>query len=316
MIALSELEELRKNLEKLGIPGRDLYELPSSKLRFPDGAHYRMEISGIERPSTLEAMIDEMDKRKIPVHRIISTVMGSTLLDEKELAKFAQLAKDAKLEVIITPGPRTAWDLGAQLRTPEGALSGMRIRGSDNLSHIIADIKRCTDIGFRGFLVMDEGLLWILNNLRKEGIIPKDTVFKVSILAGHANAAGARVLETLGANTFNPVGDLTLPMFASLRKAVTIPMDVHIFLFDSFGGFNRFWEAPELARICSPCYFKIEPGVSMSALYKPWVSENALAELAREKVKYAEIIKEIIDKNMPDLKLSQRGAKDLAIPKP
>lgn len=303
-------------MEKFGIPGRDLYELSSSKLRFPDGAHYRMELSGIERPSTLEALIDEIDKRKIPVHRIISTVMGSTLLTEKELLKFAELARDAKLEVIITPGPRTAWDLGAQLRTPEGALSGMRIRGSDNLSYIIADIKRCTDLGFRGFLVMDEGLLYLLNNLRKDGIIPKDTVFKVSIFAGHANPAGAKVLESLGANTFNPVGDLTLPMLASLRKAVSIPIDVHIYLFDSFGGFNRFWEAPELARICAPCYFKIEPGVSVTALYKPWVSDAALAELGREKVKYAEIIRELIDKNAPELKLSVQGPKDLAIPKP
>ncbi len=309
------IEKIRKEMEKLGVPGRDLYSLPTSKKRFPDGAHYRMEISGIERVSTLEALINEMDKRKVPVHRIISTVMGSTLLTEKELEKFAELAKDAKLEVIITPGPRTVWDTGAQIRTPEGALSGMRIRGSDNLSYIIADINRCISLGFRGFLVMDEGLLWLLSKMREKGAIPKEVVFKVSIFAGHANAAGAKVLESLGANTFNPVGDLTLPMLASIRSAVDIPIDIHAYLFDSFGGFNRFWEAPELARICAPCYFKIEPGVSVSSLYKPWVSESALAEMAREKVKYVEIIKEIIDKNAPNLKLSRQGPKDLAVPK-
>ncbi len=310
------LEKIRKMMEKHGVPGRDLYRLPNSEKRFPDKCHYRIEISGVERPSTLEAVISEMDKRKVPVHRLISTVMGATLLSDKEMEQFAKLAHDAKLEVIITPGPRTLWDLGGQVRTPEGALSGIRFRGSDNLAYVIADIKRAVDFGFRGFLVVDEGLLWLLAQMRKVGDIPKDVVFKVSIFAGHANPADAKVLETLGADTFNPVADLTLPMLAAIRKAVDIPIDVHVYLFDSFGGFNRLWETPEIARIAAPCYFKIEPGPSVSAMYKPWVSPESLAFSAREKVKNAETIIQLIDKNCPEAKLSKVGAKDLAIPKP
>jgi len=310
------LEKIRKAMEKHGIPGRDLYDLPTSDKRFPDKCHYRIEISGVERLSTLEALIDEMEKRHVAVHRLISTVMGSTLLTDDELEKFAERANDAKLEVIITPGPRTLWDLGGQIRTPEGAISGIRFRGSDNLSYVIADIKRTIDFGFRGFLVVDEGLLWLLSQMRKAGDIPKDVVFKVSILAGHANPAGAKVLEILGANTFNPVADLPLPMLAAIRKAVDIPIDVHVYLFDSFGGFNRFWETPEIARVTAPCYCKIEPGASMSALYKPWTSPEHLAFLAREKVRQAEIIISLVEKNYPAAKLSQIGANDLAIPKP
>lgn len=310
------MEEIRKNMEKHGIPGRDLYELPTSKKRFPDGCHYRIEISGVERPSTLEALIDEMEKRRIPVHRLISMVMGATLLSDDELERFAKMAEDAKLEVIVTPGPRTLWDLGRQVITPEGALSGVRFRGSDNLAYVIADIKRAIEVGFRGFLVADEGLLWLLNEMRKVGDIPQDVVFKVSILAGHANPAGARVLQTLGANTFNPVADLPIPMLAAIRKVTEIPIDVHIYLFDAWGGFNRFWEAPEITRTCAPCYYKIEPGTGMGALYKPWVSPDHLAFLAREKVKQAEIIISLIDKNYPEAKLSKVGPRDLAIPKP
>jgi len=311
-----KMEKIRKAMERHGVPGRDLYDLPTSTKRFPDKCHYRIEISGVERPSTLEALIDEMDKRKVPVHRLISMVMGATFLTTKELEQFAQLAHDAKLEVIVTPGPRTLWDTGAQLRTPEGALSGIRFRGSDNLAYVIADIKRAVDAGFRGFLVVDEGLLWLLNEMRKAGEIPKDAVFKVSIFAGHANAAGGKLLESIGANTFNPVADLTLPMLAAIRKAVDIPVDVHVYLFDSFGGFNRIYEAAEIARVTAPCYFKIEPGASVGALYKPWVSPDSLAFLAREKVKYAETLIELIEKNYPEAKLSKVGAKDLAIPKP
>ncbi len=313
------MEEIRKAMEKFGIPGRDAYDLPTSKKSFPDGTNYRMEISGVERLSTLEALVDEMEKRNIPIHRLISTVMGSTLLTDEELEDFAKLAHEKKLEVIITPGPRSSWDTGRQLFTPEGVISGLRVRGSDNLSYLIADIKRTLDFGFRGFLVTDEGALWLLSKLREEGTIPKDVVFKVSIYAGHANAAGGKLLESLGANTFNPLGDLSLPMFASIRKAIDIPIDVHILLSESFGGFNRFWEAPELARVSSPCYFKIEPGTALAAgggIYKPWTDEGFLAKFAREKVKYAEIIRGIIDKNQPNLKLSKLGPDDLAIPKP
>ena len=308
-------KEIQENMEKHGVPGRDLYSLPTSEKRFPDKCHYRIEISGVERPSTLEAVIDEMEKRRVPVHRLISTVMGATLLSDKELEQFAKLAHDAKLEVIITPGPRTLWDLGGQIRTPEGAISGIRFRGSDNLAYVIADIRRAIDFGFRGFLVVDEGLLWLLAQMRKVGDIPKDVVFKVSIFAGHANPAGGKVLETLGANTFNPVADLTLPMLAAIRKAVNIPIDVHVYLFDSFGGFNRMWETPEIARVAAPCYFKIEPGPSVGAMYKPWVDPDSLAFSAREKVKNAETIIQLVDRNYPEAKLSKMGANDLAIPK-
>lgn len=313
------MDDIRTAMEKYGIPGRDLYDLPTSTKTFPDGANYRMEISGVERLSTLEDLVDEMEERNVPVHRLISTVMGSTLLSDDELEGFAKLAHEKKVEVIITPGPRSSWDTGRQLFTPEGVISGLRVRGSDNLSYLIADIKRTVDFGFRGFLVTDEGALWLLSKLREDGMIPKDVVFKVSIYAGHANAAGGKVLESLGANTFNPLGDLSLPMFASIRRAIDIPIDIHIYLSDSFGGFNRFWEAPELARVSSPCYFKIEPGTALAAgggIYKPWTDESFLAKFAREKVKYAEIIRSIIEKNQPDLKLSAQGPEDLAIPKP
>ncbi len=241
--------------------------------------------------------------------------MGSTLLDKHELKTFAKMAHDAKVEVILTPGPRPSWDIGRQLATPEGALCGLKFRGCDNVVRYIADVMRAIEIGFRGFLVWDEGVLWLLSKMREDSIIPKETVFKVSIFAGHTNPYGAKLIEQLGANTVNPLGDLTLQMFASIRKAINIPMAIHIYLFDAWGGFNRFWEVPELARAAAPCYFKLEPGVSLG-LYKPWISPDSLAFLAREKVKYAQIIKEIIEENAPDLKLPEQGREDLAIPQP
>ena len=154
----------------------------------------------------------------------------------------------------------------------------------------------------------------MVSELRDKGVLLKDTVFKVSIFAGHANPAGARLLERLGANTFNPVVDLTLPMLAAIRKVVKIPLDLHVYLFDSFGGQNRMWETPELARVAAPCYFKIEPGPSVGTLYKPWVGPDALAYLAREKVKQGKIIQEIVADAHPELKCSELGVRGAGHP--
>jgi len=315
-----KLDQVSAAMERAGIPGRDAYDLPTSTKRFPDGAWYRVEISGVERPEVMEALIDESEKRNIPVHRAISVVMGATLLDKAELRDFAQMAADAKIEVILTPGPRASWDVGRQVVTPEGALSGLRFRGSDQLRQVIADIIRAYDIGFRGFLVVDEGLLWLLNEMKKNGDIPKDVVFKVSIYAGHANAAGCKLLKSLGAASVNPVADLSLPQFAAIRQGTDIPLDVHIILTDSFGGYIRIYDGPDMARTCAPCYFKIEPGPGCAAgpgaLYKPWIDAQMLADWVRVKVKYAQIIHELIQENFPEVTLSGIGPADLAIPKP
>jgi hypothetical protein len=307
------LGDTAKKLAEIGLPDGDAYDLPTSPLTFPDGANYRIEISGVERLSVLHALVDEMDKRNVPVHRLISTVMGSTLLSDEELEEFALVAHDAKLEVILTPGPRALWDIGRQVATPEGGLCGIRYRGMKGLIQTVDDILHNIDLGFRGFLVVGEGGLYALNELRKAGHIPGDVVFKLSIFAGHANPAGAKVLEALGADTFNPVGDLTLPQLAAIRKAVGMPLDLHVYLFDTWGGFNRIYETPEMARVCSPCYFKIEPGPSCGGLYKPWGS--GLEKLARDKVVYAERLISLVEENWPDGKLSEVGAPDLAIPK-
>jgi hypothetical protein len=307
------LGDTAKKLAEIGLPEGDAYDLPTSPLTFPDGANYRIEISGVERLSVLQALVDEMDNRGVPIHRLISTVMGSTLLSDEELEEFARVANDAKLEVILTPGPRALWDIGRQVATPEGGLCGIRYRGMKGLIQTVDDILHNIELGFRGFLVVGEGGLYALNELRKAGHIPEDVVFKLSIFAGHANPAGAKVLEALGADTFNPVGDLTLPQLAAIRKAVGIPLDLHVYLFDAWGGFNRIYETPEMARVCSPCYFKIEPGPSCGGLYKPWGS--GLEKLARDKVVYAERLIGLVEENWPDGKLSEVGAPDLAIPK-
>ncbi len=314
---MTRIEEIRNFMEKLGIPGRDLYPLPDSAKVFPDDGHYRMEIAGIEHPSGLETLLSEAKKRRVPIHRVIATVGGATYLDREELKELARLSRSERLEIIMTIGHRVGWDPGAkQSMTPEGQQTGFRHRGSDNISYYLADVFRCVDLGLRGFLVYDEGVLFIMNKMREEGLLPKETIFKISVFTGYASAAGAKVVESMGANTFNPIADLSLPILAGIRKAIRIPMDVYINVVDAFGGMYRCYEAAEIARLCSPCYFKFEPGVSEATIYKPWVTKDFHENLVREKVKMASVVKELVESMSPKVRLSSWGPEDLVLAQP
>jgi hypothetical protein len=317
MSARKTLTQIRGFTENMGIPGRDLWELPTSSLNFPDGTHYRIEIAGVERASSMEALIDEATKRNIVIHRIIATVGGSTYCDFEELKAMAQMANTEKIEVVMTVGHRKSWDSGSkEMSTNEGSMQGFRLRGSDHISYWLADLMRNIEAGFRGFLVYDEGVLLILEQMRKKGFIPPETIFKFSVFGGYCSAAGAKLVESLGANTLNPSSDVSLPILASIRKAVTIPLDVYISVVDSFGGMFRAYESPEIARISSPCYFKFEPGTSEADIYKPWVAESWHQEFVRQKVKMAAIVKEIMEKHAPELRSSDKGAADLILSQP
>jgi hypothetical protein len=308
------LKTIRDFMEKEGIPGRDGYDLKTSEKAFPDGAKWRIEIAGVERASTMRAMIDEAEKRNVTVHRAVATVGGSTYCDFEELKDMAGMAKDAGIEVVITTGHRKAWDVGSkEMSNVEGVMQGFRLRGSDSISYHIADIMRNIDAGFRGFLVYDEGVLFILNKMRAEGVIPKECFFKLSVFAGYCSAAGGKVAESMGANSMNPISDVSLPILSSIRSAINIPLDVYTIIVDEFGGMYRAYETPEIARVASPVYFKIEPGTSESDIYKPWVTEAFHDNLIREKVKMASVIQELMARHAPTLKTSTKGAKDLVM---
>ncbi|MFW6372914.1 MAG: hypothetical protein ACOC3W_04365 [Thermodesulfobacteriota bacterium] len=309
------LKKIRDFMEKESIPGRDAHDLPTSTKNFPDGANFRIEIAGVERASTMEAMIKEADRRNVTIHRAIAAVGGSTYCDFEELKDMAAMANEAKIEIIMTVGHRKGWDVGSkEISTSEGAMQAFRLRGSDNISYHIADIMRNIEAGFRGFLVYDEGVLYILNKMRAEGVIPNETIFKFSVFGGYCSAAGAKVIESMGVNSLNPISDVSLPILGAIRKTVDIPLDVYMIIVDSFGGMFRAYEGPEIARVASPCYFKFEPGTSEGDIYKPWIDEGFHENLIRQKVKIAQIVLEIMNRHAPELKTSAKGPSDLVLP--
>ena len=299
--------------EKMNLPENDLRDLPASTKTFAGGAHYRMEIPGIETAENFEVLVKESQLRKMQIHRVVGTVGGSARLDFGELKYYAQIGADSKIEVLLNPVPTRGWDNGRQYVTPEGYVSGMRIRGMDNLNIWLREFDRCLEAGIRGFLIPDEGLLLLLGRMRAENVIPRDVKFKVSVFAGHGNALGGKLLESLGADSFNPLADLDLSMLAAIRSATGIPVDVYMSIVDSMGGHQRFVESAEIARICAPVYFKFEPGKNECDLYNAWNVSSALNELTKTKVKYAKICMEWCQRSEYDLVFNDY-TEDLSIP--
>ena len=120
-------------------------------------------------------------------------------------------------------GPRATYDTGATVLSSQGVRISYRLRGMEQVLRGVEDIKRGYDIGCRGFLIYDEGMLWLVGQMRKDGALPKDIIFKTSAHLGQCNPCSFKLLESLGADSINPVRDLQIPMIAALRAAVKTP---------------------------------------------------------------------------------------------
>jgi hypothetical protein len=284
-------------IEKQGIAPQDRYDVPTSEQRFPDGAHYRNEISGIGTAAMLNEMVEEMHVRGVPVHRVIMGAGNRFATDELE--EIARIGREERIEIVMDPGPKSITDVGRHAETPFGKWGGWRLRGADNVAYLVQSVLRCYDAGIRAFLLYDEGALYLLGHMREAGDFPADAIFKMSYTAGYRSPAGARLLEELGADSFNPVTDLELPMLAAIRQTVDIPMDIVIFGWESLGNFSRVNQSPEIVRVAAPCYLKQE-----------------LHGQPRRKIRYCEIIAEMIEASYPHAVLSEQGPDDLHAPQP
>src|SRR5256885_15361068 len=117
---MSGSEATRSFLESIGLPGGDLHDLPSSEKRFPDGAHFRVEIPSVEGPSCLDAVLEETERLDVRVHRV-SQGSGVFLQTDGELDLMVRTAAEARLEISLFARPNAAWDVSAMARAQAGA---------------------------------------------------------------------------------------------------------------------------------------------------------------------------------------------------
>ena len=281
------------------MPTGDLYSLPTSEKRFPDGGQYRFEVPGIQGPAPMKALLEQLDNYEIAIHRVTQT-KGIMFLLDSEIEEMLKYAERWNVELLLAVGPRATTDTSASVNTPEGVRMGYRLRGQEQIIRGVEEIRRASHIGVRSFMVYDEGLLWLLNKMRQDGFIPKDCKFKISAHTGHGNPCAAKLMEQNGANSFNPVRDIQLQMLSAIRSAIDIPIDIHTENPKSTGGFIRHYEVPEFIRIAAPIYLKT--GGSVAATHS-WDTTEADA---KKRAKQVALVKRVIDTYYPDAIVSPK----------
>jgi len=293
------MKDTREFLESIGMPGGDLYDLPTSEKRFPDGGQYRFEVPGIQGPGPMKALLEALDEFGIQIHRVTQT-KGIMLLTDDEIKQMVEYAKKWKVQLVLACGPRATTDTSASVKTEEGQRMGYRLRGQEQVARGIEEIRRGCSLGVRAFLIYDEGLLWALGEARKKGYIPEDVHFKVSAHSGHGNPCSAHVLEKLGADSINPVRDIQIQMLASMRAAIDVPIDLHTENPKSSGGFIRHYEVPDFIRVAAPVYLKTGGSVATNHSYDTTEKE------ARQRAKQIVLVKRMIDTYYPEAIVSPK----------
>lgn len=292
------MNESRDFLRKIGMPEGDVGPLKASEKRFSDGAQYRFEVFGIQTPKDIKELMEEVTREKLVVHRVTQTD-GIMNLTDRELAEMVSIAADYGVQLLLAVGPRATTDISPSINTPKGMTMGLRLRGQEQIVRAMEDVKRGIRAGGRYFLVYDEGCLWVLNKMRKMGEIPSDCHFKFSASAGYGNPCSMKFIEEAGADSVNPVWDLDLPKLASIRRAISIPIDVHMVVPKLAGGFIRYYDAPAMIKYVAPLYIKLGAVDGF---------QGNKTEKIEEKVKQMVLVKEMIDSYYPEAKMSPKGS--------
>jgi len=287
----------------------------ASDERFPDGAHFRIEIPSVENPAALRAVVEEARTHKTPIHRV-SQGSGAMLLTRTELAEMAVIGADEGLEVNLFVGPREEYGIGGSVRSPEGMVLSGRLRGLDQLRYAIEDILRAVDAGIRGFLIADSGLLQLVNAMVRDGELPPSIVWKISAVLAPSNPVSFKQLIDMGGTTVNVPSDMSLVELAEIRAASAAPIDLYLEAPDALGGMVRGNELAEIATVAAPLYAKF--GLRNARMVYPAGEQNMSDVVAnvREKVRRATLALEFLETSAVDLILSKPGAEGIGVPEP
>jgi hypothetical protein len=287
--------------------------VPASNARFPDGAHFRVEIPSVENPEALRAVVEEAHLRHVPIHRV-SQGSGAMLLSNEDLREMAQIGADEGLEVNLFVGPREEYGVGGAVRSPDGLLLSGRLRGFHQLRYAIEDIERAVEAGIRGFLIADTGLLEILSSMVTAGELPQSIVWKVSAVLAPSNPVTFRQLINLGGTTINVPSDITIAELSEIRHLSDAPIDLYLESPDAMGGVVRGHELAEIASVAAPLYAKF--GLrNARAVYPAGLHLNDdVVVNVREKVRRAQLALEWLDLSTFDLTVSKPGAEGIGVP--
>jgi hypothetical protein len=268
--------------------------MPSSEYRrHPD---FQIEISSVEHPSLLAAVIAEADSRNIRINRATQGG-GLRLLTDAEVVEFLHLAHANEIELFVFTSPRNSFEPLIDSK------AGDQIRGESAFVDAIRDLERCADLGIDGVLIADVGLLAVAGAMIQAGKLGA-LKLKTSVAIAPLNAASAELYARLGASSINVSGSSPLDDLIAMRSVLdaSTTIDVYLESMDDVPGGMRYREAPALVTHLKPVVLKF--GLKNAPrLYPYGVHLAAIAESTmREKVRRAQIaMEELVRSGMAEL---------------
>ena len=256
--ALSGQKALRW-LEEHNYEALDDIQTGSSNNEFNTGGNYGVELPVVNNFDTLQKTVRILRSEGVYVTRFNET-HSAFLLCNSEIQDMLNLCSEEGFGITFGIGLRPEYDRRATFyRSAFGLEQCRQVNNHDALRASLTDAIRLAELGCRGLIVYDLGVLRLLNIMRKEGALPKDMVFKASSHCMITNAIIGEIYAENGADGLTVIHDVGLPMLYSMRKRIssTVSLDVPIDTYRDKGGFIRFHEVAEIVQVAAPVFLKI-----------------------------------------------------------
>lgn len=224
-------------------------------MEFTSGGKYGIEISSVNSLEVLKELLAFSKEYSFQPDRV-DECRGFSRMPKLEMKEIVSICSDRGIGFFTGISSRSMYDLGGYAKSVNGNRASYKIRGDSGILNGYDEIRRAIDLGIRGFIIYDEGLLYFLKVQRSEGKIPDEVVFKASVHLGVSNSYSAILMNELGANTLNPVPDLSLGILKEIRNKIEIPLDIFTDTSSDAGGFLRTFEVNDIIKHCAPVYLK------------------------------------------------------------
>jgi Peptidase family U32 len=276
-------------------PYSDNIPLAVSSQEFDGGGQYGVEIPVINSFETLDLTVKLIENHGLYVTRFDET-RGSFLLSDAELTDMLELCRTNDLGILISLGPRPEYDIKASFyRSDFGLEMGRQINNNDAIRACAEEALRLAELGCRGLIVYDLGILRLLSRMRSSGFLPTDMVFKTSSHCMATNPFLVEIFADNGVDAVTTAHDLGLPVLQEIRRMnPAVVLDVPTDVYKTKGGFIRFYELAEIVQIAAPVMLKM----GASAQSHPYDSVGE--KTVRERVQRVARGLEMLDRFLPD----------------
>ena len=253
-----------------------------------DSRDVSFEFPSIEHPVLLQLLIEEAQRRDVPIHRV-SMGGGTRMLTNSERDDMLSQAHEHGIDVYSFISSRNSFETLVDQAAAE------QLRGEVAFRDAIEELHLCSGWGVNGVLLADLGLLDAANKLRVSGDL-HGLAFKTSVAIAPTNASAAALYERLGASSINVSGSSTIDDLAAMRSRLSssTTLDIYIEISSDLAGGLRYRDAAALVEAAAPVHLKF--GILNAPALYPYGAhlESIAHQVTREKARRAELVCEAL----------------------